>query len=163
MTYMDREIDIKARTFLRGPFSFQDTRDNLAYYYQDYEGMGYMFFMNCLGSKLNFLANTNVNYASFIETDIPKEERILVQIGTAFFIFKPNGQIMSEVKIKDKKLRSEYSLSVQGVSDNAKYFVFYYINKVFELVHHPETDTYSFQTIKKYALIPQENDAKILS
>lgn len=33
MTWINKEIDPLERSFLRGPFDFQDDRDNLAYYY----------------------------------------------------------------------------------------------------------------------------------
>lgn len=112
MANISRDIDVESRTYLRGPFNFKDSLDNLAYYYQDYNGNGAMFFLNCLGSKLNFIANTYVAFAAFIQTDIPTEERLLVLIGITFFIFKPNGQIVGEVEIKDKKLSAEVSLTV---------------------------------------------------
>lgn len=103
-----------------------------------------MFFLNCLGSKLNFLANCSCSFASFIETDVPREERLLVLIGATFLIFKPNGQIHSEVEIRDKKLRQESSLSIRDVSANSKYFVFNYISKVFHLGYDEKRDRYYF-------------------
>jgi hypothetical protein len=118
---------------MRGPYQITDSSDNLAYYYKDYNETGTVMYMNCLDTKLKLLTNQGINFTTFLPTDVPKQERILALVKNAFYIFMPNGKILSEVQMRCKALKNQDNIDIKDVSDNIKYFIFNNIERVYEL------------------------------
>ena len=112
--------------------------DNLAYFY-DYgkteNGGGKFVFRNCMDSRLNFLSNVHVSYASFLIPDKIGEEKLLVAIKGKFFIFKPNGEMLDSVefKVPPDTIPAHVELEVEDVSDSLEYFIFKNVSSVFKL------------------------------
>lgn len=129
--------------------------DNLAYFF-DYgkgeNGGGKFVFRNCMDSRLNFLANVNVSYASFLIPEKIGEDKLLVAIKGNFFIFKPNGEIIKQVdfEIPDDTFPSDLELEVEDVSDSLEFFIFKDVASVFRLVKTDEADTYKFKFEQYY-------------
>lgn len=132
-----------------------DQPQNLAYIYETYYS-AYCSFISTIDSKLTNLTKVEPSFATFLETDIPGEEKILVCIENKFFIFKPNGQIVQEVDFVDAELdqKEDMTFTVKEVSSNMQFFIFEEMNVVYQLMAPPKKAKYQFERTTEFNLIP---------
>lgn len=135
---------------------------NLAYVYSSYSGANCCF-QSEIDSRLTNISKVAPSFSTFLETDVPGEERILVCIENQFFIFKPNGQIVQEVEFVDPELEGKagQEFRVREVSSNMVYFVFEELDVVYQLMAPPKKAKYQFERTTEFNLVPQEDDIEV--
>ena len=92
--------------FSRGPYIADEMTDTIVHIYKN-DDQRVCCLQPSKDTRKHILLSRKPNFVSFVETDQIGAERIMAKFADSFFLYKPNGIMLQEIKIRGLLL--EYS------------------------------------------------------